>query len=67
VAHKPWRAVEAEGVLRGADATEGSFRRAADEELRDARGYAHNAFKIELAKRTIVGVLNDLTDRERGR
>ena len=67
VAHKPWRAVEAEGVLRGADATEGSFRRAADEELRDARCYAHNAFKIELAKRTIVGVLNDLTDRERGR
>ena len=67
VAHKPWRAVEAEGVLRGADATEGSFRRAADEELRNARGYAHNAFKIELAKRTIVGVLNGLTDRERGR
>jgi xanthine dehydrogenase YagS FAD-binding subunit len=67
VAHKPWRAVEAEGVLRGADATKRSFRRAADEELRNARGYPHNAFKIELAKRTIVGVLNDLTDRESGR
>jgi xanthine dehydrogenase YagS FAD-binding subunit len=67
VAHKPWRAFEAEGALRGAEATEGSFRRAADEELRNAKGYAHNAFKIELAKRTIVGVLNGLTDRERAR
>jgi xanthine dehydrogenase YagS FAD-binding subunit len=67
VAHKPWRAFEAEGALRGAEATEESFRRAADEELRNAKGYAHNAFKIELAKRTIVGVLNGLTDRERAR
>ena len=67
VAHKPWRAVAAEGALRGADATEGSFRRAADEELRNAKGFAHNAFKIELAKRTIVGVLHGLTDRERAR
>jgi xanthine dehydrogenase YagS FAD-binding subunit len=67
VAHKPWRAFEAEGALRGAEATEESFRRAADEELRNAKGFAHNAFKIELAKRTIVGVLNGLTDRERAR
>jgi len=67
VAHKPWRAFEAEGALRGAEATEESFRRTADKELRNAKGFAHNAFKIELAKRTIVGVLNGLTDRERAR
>jgi xanthine dehydrogenase YagS FAD-binding subunit len=37
VAHKPWRATRAEEVLRGAPATEESFRRAADAELAAAR------------------------------
>jgi xanthine dehydrogenase YagS FAD-binding subunit len=60
IAHKPWRAFEAERVLAGAPATADSFRRAADAELANARGFAHNSFKIELAKRTIVGVLNEL-------
>jgi len=62
VAHKPWRAFAAEKVLTGAEATAETFRRAAEEELKDAKGFAHNSFKIELAKRTIVGVLNELTE-----
>jgi xanthine dehydrogenase YagS FAD-binding subunit len=62
VAHKPWRALAAEGVLRGAEATGETFRRAAEEELQGARGFGHNDFKIELAKRTIASVLNGLTD-----
>jgi xanthine dehydrogenase YagS FAD-binding subunit len=62
VAHKPWRAFEAERTLVGAPATADSFQRAADAELVDARGLAHNSFKIELAKRTIVEVLNDLNE-----
>jgi xanthine dehydrogenase YagS FAD-binding subunit len=60
VAHKPWRAFQAESVLRGAEATEDTFRRAAAAELANAKGFAYNSFKIELAKRTIVSVLSEL-------
>jgi xanthine dehydrogenase YagS FAD-binding subunit len=61
VAHKPWRAWIAEATLKGAPATEASFRAAAEAELRDAVGLRDNAFKIELAKRTIVATLQALT------
>ena len=61
VAHKPWRARKAEDALRGRPATVASFRAAADAELADAVGLRDNAFKIELAKRTIVAVLAELT------
>ena len=60
VAHKPWRAYAAEKAMAGAKATVETFRRAAEEELADARGRGHNDFKIELAKRTIVSVFNEL-------
>lgn len=60
VAHKPWRAFEAEKVLQNAEATEDNFRSAAETELSNAKGFGHNDFKIELAKRTIVSVLNEL-------
>ena len=62
VAPKPWRAYQAEGVLAGAEATVEAFRRAADAELAGARGFGYNDFKIELAKRTIVGVLSEMTE-----
>jgi xanthine dehydrogenase YagS FAD-binding subunit len=61
VAHKPWRARAAEQVLTGGPATDAQWRKAADEELAGARGYTNNRFKIELAKRTIVDVLSELT------
>jgi xanthine dehydrogenase YagS FAD-binding subunit len=60
VAHKPWRAFQAEKLLRGAPATEESFRNAAETELQQASGLQHNAFKIQLAKRIIVQTLKDL-------
>jgi xanthine dehydrogenase YagS FAD-binding subunit len=60
VAHRPWRAFEAEKMLRDAPANENRFRDAAEAELRQARGLAHNAFKIELAKRVIVRTLREL-------
>jgi xanthine dehydrogenase YagS FAD-binding subunit len=60
VAHKPWRANKAEAALRGAPATEASFSAAADEELRNARALRDNGFKIELARRVIVGCLMEL-------
>jgi xanthine dehydrogenase YagS FAD-binding subunit len=54
VAHKPWRPAEAEKALAGAAVTRESFERAAELALNGARGYEYNAFKIELAKRSIV-------------
>jgi xanthine dehydrogenase YagS FAD-binding subunit len=60
VAHKPWRALKLEAFLRGAPANSESFRRGAAEELADARPLQHNAFKVELAQRTIVAVLTQL-------
>ncbi|WP_260596549.1 FAD binding domain-containing protein [Sphingomonas endolithica] len=60
VAHKPWRAFKAEAALRGQPATEASFLTAAEAELADAQPLRDNAFKVPLAKRTIVAVLSDL-------
>lgn len=57
VAHKPWRDPSAEAALDGQVASPENFRRAADLALRDAKGYEHNAFKIELARRTIIRAL----------
>jgi xanthine dehydrogenase YagS FAD-binding subunit len=58
VAHKPWRDTSAEAALRGQPANEQSFARAADLVLRDAKGFAHNTFKIDLARRTMIRALS---------
>ncbi|RLL66917.1 xanthine dehydrogenase family protein subunit M [Streptomyces sp. Z26] len=60
VAHKPWRAERAEAALRGTAPTEAGFARAADAELAAARPLEGNAFKVPLARRTLVAVLRDL-------
>ena len=57
VAHKPWRDTAAEAALRGQPANPASFTRAADVLLREAKGYEHNSFKLELARRGIVRAL----------
>jgi xanthine dehydrogenase YagS FAD-binding subunit len=57
VAHKPWRDTAVEGAMRGQSANRGTFAQAADGLLHDARGYEHNAFKIDLARRAIVRAL----------
>ena len=64
VAHKPWRAFMAEKILTGNEASEENFRKAAEEELKEARGFGDNDFKIQLAKRTIVNVLKQLSEKE---
>lgn len=61
VAHKPWRAHAAEAALVGAPATEERFLAAADAELAAAVPLRDNAFKIDLARRTIAAVLSDLS------
>ena len=60
VATRPWRAWRAEEALRGRPASAESFRAAADAELADARPLRDNGFKVELARRTITAVLEDL-------
>ena len=57
VAHKPWRDPRAEAELRGQPANVATFARATDVLLSDAKGYAHNTFKIDLARRCIVRAL----------
>ena len=57
VAHKPWRKVDAEAALRGEAPDRGVFAKAADILLRHARGFSHNDFKIDLARRAILRAL----------
>ncbi|WP_323143014.1 FAD binding domain-containing protein [Massilia phyllosphaerae] len=61
VAHKPWRAWTAENALKGQPASTASFHAAAAAELAAARPLRDNAFKIALAQRTLVAVLESLT------
>lgn len=57
IAHKPWRSLEAEKSLAGATAGPEAFKRAADLAVSGAKPQEHNAFKIELAKQSIVRAL----------
>jgi xanthine dehydrogenase YagS FAD-binding subunit len=58
VAAKPWRAREAEAVLVGQQVSAEQFRRAAEAALAEASPSGDNAFKIELARRTLVRALS---------
>jgi xanthine dehydrogenase YagS FAD-binding subunit len=58
VAHKPWRALEAEAVLRGSAPSFTTYQAAADAALARAVGRGHNDFKIELAKRVLIDTLS---------
>jgi xanthine dehydrogenase YagS FAD-binding subunit len=60
VAPKPWRALKAEDALRGGPANVAAFRAAAEAEFADAATLKYNAFKPELARRTITAVLGSL-------
>lgn len=61
VGTKPWRSSAAERALQGRMADITTFRRAAEEALKDARPASENGFKIELAKRCIVRALTTST------
>jgi xanthine dehydrogenase YagS FAD-binding subunit len=58
VAHRPWRNALAEAELRGQPARPAAFTQAADVMLRDAKGFEHNSFKTDLARRCIVRALS---------
>lgn len=57
VATKPWRASEAEAVLRGQPLTEENAARAAEAAFANAVPRKHNAFKIKLGRETVVRAL----------
>jgi xanthine dehydrogenase YagS FAD-binding subunit len=59
VAPKPWRVPEAEVLLKGKPATDENYRQAAEVIVRGARPLQHNAFKVELARRSIVRALSN--------
>jgi xanthine dehydrogenase YagS FAD-binding subunit len=64
VAHKPWRDTQAEALLNGKRATVKDFQSVAEALVRDAKGFGHNTFKIELAKRTVVRALEQAAGME---
>jgi xanthine dehydrogenase YagS FAD-binding subunit len=57
VAHKPWRAVDAENALAGRALDPASIEDAAKLAVRGAKPYRHNAFKVELAQRAVIRAL----------
>jgi len=61
VAHKPWRAAETEKYLNGKAATDENFAAAAEAEMKAAKPFEHNRFKVELGKRAIVHALRRAT------
>jgi xanthine dehydrogenase YagS FAD-binding subunit len=61
VGTRPWRSLEAERVLEGASVSEGNFKKAAEEALKEAKPQSLNGFKIELAKRCLVQALKQVT------
>jgi xanthine dehydrogenase YagS FAD-binding subunit len=61
VGTKPWRSHEAEHALAGKSATLAAFAAAADIALRGAVTHKHNAFKVGLAKKTLVRALTQVT------
>lgn len=67
VAHKPWRAVEAEQQLIGKPATADAFQAAGTASVEGARGYGHNDFKIGLAARTAAATLAEAAHQARHR
>jgi xanthine dehydrogenase YagS FAD-binding subunit len=54
VAHKPWRALTAEKMLKGKSATEANFKAAAEAEMAAAKPHEYNKFKIKLGERAIA-------------
>jgi xanthine dehydrogenase YagS FAD-binding subunit len=60
VGTRPWRSLEAEHVLEREQASEKNFRAAAEAALQGAKPLHDNAFKVELAKRTLVRALKNV-------
>ena len=60
IATKPWRSMAAERALTGKAPSTATFRAAANAALAGATPRKDNAFKVELAKRTLVRALTEV-------
>ena len=63
VAHKPWRATNAEQILRGQAPTPELLARAGAEAVAGAQPQSENAFKVELAQRAVVRALQTVINK----
>jgi len=64
VATVPWRAPEAEALLKDQRFDDALAQRVADAAFADARGRRHNAFKIELGRRVVARALQQAITME---
>jgi xanthine dehydrogenase YagS FAD-binding subunit len=64
VATVPWRAKEAEAVLRGKEINKESLHAAAEAAFAGARTHEHNAFKVALGKRTLIRAVTEAAAME---
>jgi xanthine dehydrogenase YagS FAD-binding subunit len=60
----PWRAHEAEALLKGKRLDDAALDAAADKAFAQARPMTHNAFKVELGKRTLKRALRQAAEME---
>jgi xanthine dehydrogenase YagS FAD-binding subunit len=66
VAHKPWRAGNAEQILRGQAPTAELLARAGGAAVEGAQPQSENAFKVELAQRAVVRALQTVIQKAGG-
>jgi xanthine dehydrogenase YagS FAD-binding subunit len=64
VATVPWRATEAEAALKGRPLDDSTKRAAAEAAFSGARTHEHNAFKVELGKRTLMRAIDQAATME---
>jgi xanthine dehydrogenase YagS FAD-binding subunit len=64
VATVPWRAASAEAALKGKSINDETKKAAAEAAFAGARAHQHNAFKIELGKRTLMHALDQTAAME---
>jgi len=64
VAHKPWKLTKAEEFLTGKKPTASNFEEAAEMEMKDAKPFEANKYKVEMGKNAIVRALTQAYERE---
>lgn len=64
VAHKPWKLTKAEEFLAGKTPGRSNFEAAAALEMKDAKPFEGNKYKVEMGKNAIVRALTQAYERE---
>ena len=64
VAHKPWKLTKAEEFLVGKTPSQSNFEAAAALEMKDAKPFEGNKYKVEMGKNAIVRALTQAYERE---